>query len=159
MTNTLLIFFALPIATILISIALQKLLRSPILVAAVIFAIFLIVAFAAFDETFLVATIIYTIIAYITAFLTCIISKIINKICNCNNSLNTTNSLDNNNAVENEISTIDSFSNSANSNNNCNCNCNNSNNTQNVLFNARITPNNSTNGRTGSFNGYYRRCR
>ena len=39
--NILLIFFALPIATIIISIALQKILRCPILVAAIIFAIFL----------------------------------------------------------------------------------------------------------------------
>ena len=40
--NILLIFFALPIATIIISIALQKILKCPILVAAIIFAIFLI---------------------------------------------------------------------------------------------------------------------
>ena len=46
MTNILLIFFALPIATIIISIALQKILKNPALVAAVIFAIFLIVTFA-----------------------------------------------------------------------------------------------------------------
>ena len=40
MTN-LLIFFALPIATIIISIALQKIFKCPFLVAAIIFAIFL----------------------------------------------------------------------------------------------------------------------
>ena len=43
--NILLIFFALPIAVIIISIALQKILKNPILVAAIIFAVFLIVTF------------------------------------------------------------------------------------------------------------------
>ena len=43
--NVLLIFFALPIATIIISIALQKILKCPPLVASIIFAIFLIVTF------------------------------------------------------------------------------------------------------------------
>ena len=38
--NILLIFFALPIATIIISIALQKIFKCPPLVAAIIFAIF-----------------------------------------------------------------------------------------------------------------------
>ena len=118
MTNTLLIFFALPIATIIISIALQKLLRSPILVAAVIFAIFLIVAFTAFDETFLVAAIIYTIIAYITALLTCIISRIIRRInnCNCNNNCSC--------------------------NNNCRCRNNGSNNTDSLTDNNIVGNNN-----------------
>ena len=55
MTNTLLIFFALPIATVIISIALQKILKCPPLVAAVIFAIFLIVTFVIDELNFLVA--------------------------------------------------------------------------------------------------------
>ena len=41
----LLIFFALPLATIIISIALQKMLKCPFLVAGIIFAIFLVVTF------------------------------------------------------------------------------------------------------------------
>ena len=65
--NTLLIFFALPIAVIIISAILQKVLKSPLAVAALIFAIFLVVTFAAFDETFLIATLAYTILALITA--------------------------------------------------------------------------------------------
>ena len=67
--NILLIFFALPIATILISIVLEKALKNPTLVAIFVFAVYLIVAFAAFDANFLIAAIIYTILAYITALL------------------------------------------------------------------------------------------
>ena len=62
--NTLLIFFALPLATIIISIALQKILKCPPLVAAIVFAIFLIVTFIINDLNFLIATIVYTIISY-----------------------------------------------------------------------------------------------
>ena len=63
----LLIFFALPIATIIFSIALQRLLDCPFLVAGVIFAIFLVVTFVIGNLMFLIATIVYTIIAFITA--------------------------------------------------------------------------------------------
>ena len=52
--NILLLFFALPIATIILSIVLQKILKCPILVAATFFAIYLIVAFAIFDSGFLI---------------------------------------------------------------------------------------------------------
>ena len=72
---TLLIFFAFPVATIIISIILQKLIKNPVLVAAFIFAVFLIITFAVFDETFLIATLAYTIIAFITALLTCIFGR------------------------------------------------------------------------------------
>lgn len=65
--NILLLFFALPVATIILAIVLEKILRCPILTAATFFAIFLIVAFAVFDATFLVFVIAYTIIAFITA--------------------------------------------------------------------------------------------
>lgn len=65
--NTLLIFFAFPIAVIIISAILEKILRSPVAVAAFIFAIFIVITFAFFDETFLIATLAYTVIAFITA--------------------------------------------------------------------------------------------
>ena len=65
--NIILLFFALPVATIILAIVLEKILRCPVLTAATFFAIFLIVAFAVFDESFLVFVIAYTIIAYITA--------------------------------------------------------------------------------------------
>ena len=57
--NILLIFFALPIAVIIISIALQRILKCPILVAAIIFAIFLIVTFIVNNLNFLIAAIVY----------------------------------------------------------------------------------------------------
>ena len=113
---SLLIFFALPVATIILSIVLQKILKSPILVAATFFAIFLIIAFAVFDgdSLFLVATLIYTGIAFITAYLTCLF-KIIgrrlgldrdqhtdNESCRCNHQNNETNLLSINSCCENQ---------------------------------------------------------
>lgn len=83
--NILLIFFALPIATIIISIALQKIFKCPPLVAAIIFAIFLIVTFIIGSLEFLIATIIYTIISYITAVIVCILTRILNRLGNNNN--------------------------------------------------------------------------
>ena len=67
MMNILLLFFALPIATIIISIALQKIFDNPLLVAAIIFAIFLVVTFIIGDLNLLIATIVYTIISFLTA--------------------------------------------------------------------------------------------
>lgn len=98
--NYLLIFFAIPVATIILSIVFQKLLGSPILVALTFFAIFLIVTFAAFDETFLIFAILYTILAYITAAITRFICRLINcqnsNNCNCNNEDDTNNEGENN---------------------------------------------------------------
>ena len=82
MNTLLLIFFALPIAVIIISIALQKIFRCPFLVAAIIFAIFLVVTFALGNLVFLVATIAYTILAFITAVITKIICRIIEELDN-----------------------------------------------------------------------------
>lgn len=77
--NTLLIFFAIPVATIILAIVLQKILDCPLLVAATFFAIFLVVTFAAFDEGFLVLAILYTLLALITAlivrFICCLIKN------------------------------------------------------------------------------------
>ena len=78
MTTNLLVFFAIPLAVIIFSIALQKILRNPLLVAAIIFAIFIVVTFIVEDtETFLIATIIYTIISFVTAILFKLIRRII----------------------------------------------------------------------------------
>lgn len=84
--NILLIFFALPIAVIIVSVILQKLLKCPILVAGFIFAIFLVVAFVIGDLTYLIVAIAYTILAYITAFLTMLICHILRNINNDNNN-------------------------------------------------------------------------
>lgn len=69
MMNLLLIFFALPLATIVFSIALQKIFDNPILVASIIFSIFLIVTFVVGDLNLLIATIIYTILSFLTAII------------------------------------------------------------------------------------------
>ena len=103
--NTLLLFFALPIATIILSIVLQKILKSPILVAATFFAIFLIVTFAAFDTWFLVFAIAYTILAFITASIVQAICRFIKHCCNNKN----------NNDDDDDTSDI--------SDNSCGCNC------------------------------------
>ena len=88
--NNLLIFFAFPIAVIIVSVILQKLLNNPLLVASLIFAVFLIITFAAFDETFLIATLAYAILSLITALITKII---------CNNQ-------ENNNGICNSLNNI-----------------------------------------------------
>lgn len=80
MNTLLLIFFAIPIAVIIISIALQKIFKCPFLVAAIIFAIFLVVTFIIGNLVFLVATIAYTIIAFITAVITKIICRILREL-------------------------------------------------------------------------------
>ncbi len=185
--NNLLIFFALPIAVIIISIALQRILRWPALVAAVIFAIFLIVTFVISNLNFLVATIVYTIISYITAVIVCLICRFLRnrKTCNCcqcscnntqptntNNELLTisSNSLNSNNGnlltissngcngVTNDLLTVNSNCMSNNQDNgNNDNNCNCSNNDNNVVS-ARINViPNSNNGNMGAFSGCYRR--
>ena len=68
--NTLLIFFALPIATILLSIVMQKVLDSPILVAITTFSIYLVVTFAIDNIELILGTLVYTFLSFITAYLT-----------------------------------------------------------------------------------------
>ena len=105
--NNLLIYFALPLATIIIAVVLERLWKNYILVTLFTFAIYLIVAFALGNANLLVLVIIYTFLAFIAAFLSMLFRKI-NKRLRC---------LEN---AENESIT----SNSAN-NNNCACNNNN----------------------------------
>ena len=181
MTN-LLVFFALPIATILLAIVLQKILRSPVLVAITFFAIYLIVAFAAFSDNLaeaLVATIIYTILAYITAvltrFFTILCKKLQNNLnccCHENDNNNDNNAVapisDNGNLLtiscncqngqSNDLLTISSNCNNGNNDNN-GCGCNNGNNDTNngIAVAANIVPTSNNGGRTGSIRGCYRR--
>ena len=122
--NTILLFFALPVATIILAIVLEKILRCPVLTAATFFAIFLIVAFAVFDESFLVFVIAYTIIAYITAviaeffFSRCRRKE--RRHCNCSEENN-----DNEARLsDEEIQRIARQVANILSNNNCSCNCN-----------------------------------
>lgn len=120
--NTLLIFFALPIAVIVISIALQKILKCPALVAAIVFSIFLIVTFIVNNLNFLVAAIIYAIISFITAVLTYIICRFLDtyRENNCRNRNSR--------------------------NNNCRCNCNCNENVQNDLLTISSRCQNNGNG-------------
>ena len=127
----LLIFFALPIAVIIISIALQRIFKNPILVAAIIFAIFLIVTFVIDNIQFLIATIAYTILSYITAFLTCVICRCINSQNQCCNPCRNENICDNN-GDNNQVLGANG-----------------------VSARINIIPNN--NGITGNINGCYRR--
>lgn len=78
MNTILLIFFAIPLAVIIFSIALQKLLKCPALVAGIIFAIGVIITFIIGNVIVLAATLVYTFISYITALIICLISR-------CNN--------------------------------------------------------------------------
>lgn len=68
--NILLIFFALPLATIILAGIFETFIHCPLKVAGIAFAIYLIVAFALGGTIELVvAAIIYTIIALVTAFI------------------------------------------------------------------------------------------
>lgn len=68
--NTLLIFFAIPIAVIILSAIFETLIKSPLKIAGIFFSIFLVVAFALGGTAeLLVAAIIYTILSFITAYL------------------------------------------------------------------------------------------
>lgn len=86
--DILLIFFAIPFVVIVISIALQKILKSPILVAAIIFSIVLLIAIILSNTTLLVASVFYGILSFIVAFIVCILCRIIRNTNPCRNTLN-----------------------------------------------------------------------
>ena len=71
----LLLFFAIPLAVVVYSIALQKILRCPFLVSGIIFVTFLIIVLVLNNMEYLIAVIIYTIISFITAYVTMIIHR------------------------------------------------------------------------------------
>lgn len=122
--NILLIFFAIPFVVIVISIALQKILKCPILVAAIIFSISLLIAIILSSTTLIIASIFYGILSFIVAFIVCIINRIIRNINRCNNTVSITSTL-NQDSVETVSSDNESISNSINcSNSNRNyCDC------------------------------------
>ena len=148
----LLIFFALPIATVLLAIVLERVLRSPILVAITFFALYLIILFALFATevvtdlaTLLIALIVLTFIAYITA----VIVKFIR--CICRNFLKPCCSIcpDRDEIVEDITD-----------NNDGNCCCENNNlqtSNEGIALSGNIIPNQNNNGRTGIVRGCYRR--
>ncbi len=166
MNTILLIFFVLPIAVIVVSIALQRLLRCPLLVASIIFVIFLIVATVLSDVNVFVIAVAYALLAYISAILSCIICRIIANnpdLISCNNCCRSNND-DNSGCPRNNVATqnstvpidditivtgMDQLASS-------NCGCSNNNSTA-FVAEASVVPNCSTNGRTGNFRGCYRR--
>ena len=144
--NNLLIFFAIPLATIIISVVLERVWKNYILVTAFAFAIFLIVAFSVGNTALLVLVIIYTLLAFISAFLSMLFRKICKKL-GCLEDI-----------AEESDENIHRENCRCRNNNNSNDpnNCNNVN-TQDLAINARVMPNTSNNGRTGTFRGQYRR--
>lgn len=149
----LLIFFALPIATILLSIVLVRVLRSPILVAVTFFAIYLIVLFALLAAaivtdlaTLLIGLLAYTFLAYITAvivkFIRCICQRFLRPCCSI--------------CPDREEIVEDITDN----NNQDNCGCNNNQlqtANEGIAVSGNIIPNQCNNGRTGIVRGSYKR--
>lgn len=117
--NTLLILFALPVATIILAVVLEKILRCPFLTALTFFAIYLIVTFAAFDATFLINTIIYTILALISALIAEFFFERGTRNCNCNNRNNSEDELSNAQLQNIASRVLNMLSNNSEGNNNC----------------------------------------
>ena len=144
--DLLLLFFAIPLAVIILSIVLQKILKCPWLVAATFFAIFLIVTFSVGDIRLLIFTVVYTIISYITAL---IFRAVCNLMCNgiTLRNINTrninTNTLNANLVIDNGDNSIDENNN----NNVCSCSCGN-------CYRGNCSYNLNRN-----YNGYNYRCR
>ena len=104
--NNLLLFFALPTATTVLASAIETILHSPVRVASVFFAIYLVLTFSVFDETFLIFAIIYTILAYFSA----VITKYIRRLTICKRN-------DNDNVIETESATVNTINTTINTNN------------------------------------------
>ena len=89
--NVLLIFFAIPLATIILSAIFETFIYCPIKVAGIFFSIFIVVAFALGGTAELIVTvIIYSILSLITAL---IVRVIVNRQCNQNNNCYYNNSM------------------------------------------------------------------
>lgn len=80
--DPILLYFVLPLATVVFSITLEMLLNNPALVTAIVFSVFLIITFTVASTDFLIYTILYTIIALVTTFIYRFIRSIRNNISN-----------------------------------------------------------------------------
>lgn len=89
--TSLLIFFVLPLATIIFAIVLEKIICNPVLVSLLVFAIYLIIAFLVSSTGTLAILIILAIIYAIIAFITAWITRLIKRIKCCLNTLNNRN--------------------------------------------------------------------
>lgn len=68
--NILLIFFAIPIAVIILSIILETYMKSPLKVAGIFFSIFLVLAiYLGGTAEYIVAALVYTAISFVSAYL------------------------------------------------------------------------------------------
>ena len=134
--DLLLLFFAIPLAVIILSIVLQKILKCP----------WLVVTFAVGDIRLLIFTVVYTIISYITAL---IFRAVCNLMCNGITLRNinarniNTNTLNANQVIDNGDNSIDENNN----NNGCSSSCGN-------CYRGNCSYNLNRN-----YNGYNYRCR
>lgn len=90
--DSILLFFVFPLTTIVIAIALQRLLDNPLLVGAIAFSIFLLVSYISYSGSSqaIIASIVYGILAFLAAYLSRLISNLRNN-GNINSSQNGTN--------------------------------------------------------------------
>lgn len=114
--DILLIFFILPLATIIIATIMERLLNNPIAVAAFVFALAIVIVFIAFEPADLIYALVYTILAYVVAVITCLIRRFCNRNNNDNNDED-----DNNNNNNNSICNCLGLNNM---NNTSGCGCN-----------------------------------
>jgi len=70
-----LVFFVLPLLTIVISIILQLVIKKKLIVVGVVFVVYLIATFAVFNSSFLFWCFIYTIISFIATLIVDLIIK------------------------------------------------------------------------------------
>ncbi len=118
--DTLLIFFILPLATIIIAVIMERLLNSPITVAAFVFAFAIVIVFIAFDASDLIFAIVYTILAYIVALITCIIRSL----CRRNNDDDDDDNDENSNGDNNSVCNCLGANRAINGNGSIGCSCN-----------------------------------
>lgn len=104
--NILLFFFAIPIATIILSAIFETFINSPVKVAGIFFSIFLVIAFILGGTAeLIVGAIIYTIISFVTAY----IVKIITNKNNCTIRCERRNDYDDYNFRNNNLASMTQF--------------------------------------------------
>lgn len=75
--NNLLFFFAIPVATIILSIILETLIKCPYKVCGIFFSVFLVVLIGFFSSSaeYILAAMIYSIISFVFAYITMIVQN------------------------------------------------------------------------------------
>ena len=72
-----LVFFTLPLLTIVISVILQLVIKRKLIVTSIVFVAYLIATFAVFNSSFLFWCFIYTVISFIVTFVVDLIIKLV----------------------------------------------------------------------------------